>query len=310
MRIIHGFPPARGRLAGPLAATIGVFDGVHLGHLAILRATLARARKIRGTGLVITFDRHPLKTLAPHVVPHCLMTLEQRLAEFERLKFRHCVVLPFTAALANLTASAFVHRVLARRLGISELVVGYDFHFGRCGTGDAALLKRLGENAGFGVTVVAPALHRGEPISSTRIRRLVSLGNVAEAARLLGRPPALAGTRVKGRRLGRRLGFPTINIQPANELLPPYGVYAVKLGRKAHAGVANLGVRPAVTPPGCPPLIEVHCLSTPPRIPPGRPVEVALLRFMRPERDFPGLAALKNQISRDVAGARRFFART
>ncbi len=292
----------------PLASTIGVFDGVHRGHLAILRATLARARAMKGSAVVITFDRHPLKTLAPRLAPRCLMTLKQRLDEFRKLRFHRVIVLPFNPALAALTAEVFVRRVLVRRLGLADLTVGYDFHFGRGGAGDASLLKRLGETFGFNVTVVPPVLHRGEPISSTRIRRLLSLGNVTKAARLLGRPPVLTGLRMTGLRLGRALGFPTININPANELLPPYGVYVVRIGRERRPGAANLGIRPAVTPSATSPLLEVHCLGRPPRIAPGRAVEVELLRFLRPERNFPDLAALKRQISRDVAAARRYFA--
>src|SRR5207249_4513549 len=142
--------------------------------------------------------------------PRCLMTLAQRLARFAALGFTAAAVLPFDRRLSRLPAEAFVLRVLASRLRVGELVIGYDFHFGRGGRGDARLLARLCGNLGTRVTVVSPVLASGEPISSTRIRRLVALGRLPAAARLLGRPFSLAGVHVRGRRLARRLGFPTI----------------------------------------------------------------------------------------------------
>ncbi len=327
MNILRGYPPRRPKTSKRLAATIGVFDGVHRGHLAILRATRAQARAIRGSAVVITFDRHPLKTLAPRAAPRCLMTLKQRLDEFQALHFSHTIVLPFQPRLAALSAETFVQRILVGRLRLAALTVGYDFHFGREGTGDAALLKRLGGRFGFHVTVVPPVLDRREPISSTRIRRLISLGDVTEAARLLSRPPYIVGACRRGLRLGRTLGFPTINIQPANELLPRYGVYVVRIGKERRPGAANLGVRPtiqrgsraalserkrvdgpAVTPPkATSPLLEVHCLGRPPRIIPGQAVRVELLRFLRPERNFSNLNDSRAQIARDVIAARRHF---
>jgi riboflavin kinase/FMN adenylyltransferase len=289
----------------PLVATIGVFDGVHLGHRVVLDRTLARARATGREPAVITFDRHPLATLAPRAAPRCLMTLPQRLRAFAALGFRTAVMLRFDRRLADLSAKAFVRRVLVRRLGVAELVVGYDFHFGRGGAGDAALLGRLGDRLGFRVTVAPPRLRRGEPVSSTRIRKLVILGNVTEAARLLGRPYAIEGRIVRGRRLGRRIGFPTINLAPRNDLLPRHGVYAARLGPGRAPAVVNLGVRPTVDRGRTEPLLEAHVLGPPPPLPSGRTVEAELVSFLRPERRFPDLAALTRQIARDAARARR-----
>ena len=308
MIVVRSFPP---RLPGerPWAAAIGVFDGVHRGHLAILNETLRRARAIGGRAAVITFDRHPLATLAPHVAPRCLMTLDQRLARFAALGFGAAVVLPFNRLVAAMTAPAFVQRVLAGGLHATEIVVGWDFHFGRGGTGDGALMTEMGDCLGYRSTIMAPVLDHGEPVSSTRIRKLVALGRVAEAERLLGRPLALEGPVVRGRRLARRLGFPTVNVRPANELLPRFGVYAVRMsiGRgRAIPGVANIGLRPSVKPPTRSPLLEVHGLVTPPPAPPGRRCSVEFLAFLRPEQAFPDLEALAAAIRKDTAAARRY----
>ncbi len=298
MTVHQGLPGRNLRLS---AATIGVFDGVHRGHAAILRATRDRAGT--GSAAVITFDRHPLATLAPTVAPRCLMTLGQRLEAFRAHGIRTVIVLKFNPRLAARPAEEFARTILARRLHVAHLVVGYDFHFGRGGTGDAALLQRLGTRLGFGLTVVPPALDHREPVSSTRIRRLVRLGRLPEATRLLGRPVMLAGQRVRGRRLGRKLGFPTINLRPRNELLPPHGIYAARLGRTP--AVAYLGARPTVDREGAEALLEIHCLAAAPAIPTGKTVEVALVAWQRPDRKFDGVEPLRRQIARDVARARR-----
>lgn len=288
-----------------VAATIGVFDGVHRGHAEILGILRRRARAAGGRAVAITFDRHPLSILAPAAAPRAIMTLAQRVAALRRHGAARVVVLPFTRALAGLAPEAFVRRVLVARLRVTDLVIGYDFHFGRGGRGDARVLTALGARHGFRVTVVPPVLDRGEPVSSTRIRRLIALGRMADAARLLGRPFALEGARVRGRRLARRLGFPTFNFTPRDGVMPPFGVYAVRLDGRA--GVANLGVRPTVEQPGVRPVLEVHLLGRSlPSIPAGTRRETALLRFQRPERKYAGLPALRRRIALDAAAARRF----
>ncbi len=287
--------------------TIGVFDGLHRGHLAILRRTLRRAALRRTRAAVVTFDRHPLSLLAPRLAPRCLQTLSQRIAGFGRLGFSQIFVMRFQKRLAALEPEEFIRRVLIRRLAPAELVVGYDFHFGRKGRGDARLLLRLGGGMGFRVTVVPPVLDRGEPISSTRIRRLVSMGKIAEAGRLLGHPYRLTGRRVRGHRRGRELGFPTINLAPDNELLPPRGVYAVRFPGADGAGVANLGTGPTFPQDGGSLRLEIHLLGKRPTAPLPGEIEVSLEKFLRPERRFGGPLSLKRQISRDVVAARRWF---
>jgi len=305
VRVLRRIP---GRFRGKPVVVIGMFDGVHRGHEAILSA----AAKHRGAGkqvLVLTFDRHPLTTLAPHIAPHCLTTEAQRLAAIAgRGHVDLAVVVRFTRAFSLMTPAEFVKTVLVRRLGASHVTVGYDFRFGRGGKGDADLLRAMGAKLGFGVTVVPPVLEKGEPISSTRIRRLVSMGRVGAAARLLGRAFAVEGRTVRGRGLGRKLGFPTINVHPANELLPPPGAYVAVFGPDCLPAVANIGFRPTVERRARPPLLEVHLLGKVPRRVPPRP-ETRLLDFLRPEKRFRSLDALRAQIAADTALARASFGR-
>jgi riboflavin kinase/FMN adenylyltransferase len=229
--------------------------------------------------------------------------MDQRLRAIAACGADRAVVIRFTRAFSLTRPSDFVGSILVRRLGASHVTVGYDFRFGRDGRGDAQFLLESGKRLGFGVTIIPPVMHKGEPISSTRIRRLVSMGRVASATRLLGRPFAIEGRTTKGRGLGTRLGFPTINILPANELLPPPGVYVARFGPGRLPGVANIGFRPTVEHRARPPLLEVHLLgSVPRRIPPR--VETGLLGFIRPERRFRSLDALKTRISCDVRLAR------
>jgi len=304
---VHRAVPARFR--GSPVVAIGMFDGVHRGHAAILGDAVARARASGRRSVVFTFDRHPLASLAPHIAPHCLMTGAQRLAALAACGVDEAVVVRFTRAFSLITPADFVRRILVQRMGASHVTVGYDFRFGRGGKGDAELLSVMGARLGFGVTVVPPVLEKGEPISSTRIRRLVSMGRVRGAARLLGRPFAVAGRTVRGRGLGRKLGFPTINVRPANELIPPPGVYRARFGPRGLPAVANLGFRPTVERRARPPLLEVHLLGRVPRQVPGRP-ETLLLDFVRPERRFRSFDALRARIAVDVAAARAAFGRS
>lgn len=287
------------------SGAIGVFDGVHRGHLAVLRRVLHSAARKRRVPVVITFDPHPLRTLAPRLAPRCLQTLKQRLATLSEMGFKRIFVMPFTAALSRLSPRQFVERFLVRRFNLCELFVGYDFHFGRGGKGDARLLAKLGSAAGIRVNIISPVLERKEPVSSTRIRKLVSLGRMAEASRLLGRPYALSGRRVRGAGRGRRLGFPTINIKPENELLPPLGVYAVRMGRNGAPGVANLGTNPTFTRASVRPILEVHLLSPAKRGQARGKLQAALIEYLRPERRFSSAESLKKQIALDKERARR-----
>jgi len=292
------------------AIVIGVFDGVHAGHRALLRAALRRARAHKLSPAVLTFDRHPLAVLSPSSAPPVLMPLRERVRALRDSGFPRVIVLRFSKALSRTSPEDFARHFLARRHRVREVVVGHDFRFGRGGRGNAALLRKLGRELGFGVTIL-PALRRGgAAVSSTRVRDAVSRGRMEEAARLIGRPYRLDGTVVRGRKRGRKLGFPTINLSPLpGILLPRLGVYAVRLLPGKKPAVADLGVRPTFGERPHHPVLEAHCLGVPPRLRPGAAASVEFLRFLRRERKFSGPAALTKAIALDRKRALRLFRR-
>jgi riboflavin kinase/FMN adenylyltransferase len=280
----------------PRAVAIGNFDGYHLGHRAVVARLLQAADGLRST--VYTFDPAPTAVVAPARHQARLCTLEERVARLEAAGVDEVVVEPFTAAFAGMSAEDFRSSILAGRLGARRLVVGWDFRYG---AGRAGTVEELRHR--FGVEPVGAVLSGGEPVSSSRIRKLVAAGDVEGATTLLGRPPLLTGTVVHGERRGRILGFPTANLEAREELLPGAGVYAtrVTIGGCAHRGVTNIGVRPTfgagrVT-------VETHLLDG------GRDLYGCELRLefvsrIREERRFDGLEALVTQIRADVAAAR------
>ena len=296
---------------GPVVA-IGIFDGVHRGHQAILARAARRARALRTTPAALTFFPHPAAIVAPGHVPTLLLSLDQRLAVFRACGIRRAVVLRFTRAVSRWTPEQFVERILARRLHAREVVVGHDFGFGRGRRGTIETLRALGRRYGFRVHVVSPVRVGRVRISSRRIRQAIIAGRLKVAWRYLGRPPTVVGCVVRGAGRGRQMGIPTANLQLTAGLLPPTGVYAVwaRSGAFMAPGVANLGWRPTVSPRRpAHPVLEVHLFHR--QVPPlrGRPLEVAFGRRLRAERRFPSLAALAAQIHRDQAAARRWLRR-
>lgn len=312
MRIATQFEALRaGR--GPLVLAAGFFDGVHRGHQAIVREVLARAAALGGRAWVMTFDRHPLAVLHPDAAPPLLTPTPDKLRLLEAMGVAGCLVLPFTRALAAYEPEAFMRTLVRHAPGLRHIVVGRNWTFGRAGRGTPALLRRLGAGYGVGVTAVPPVRHGGAPVSSTRIRRAIARGRLREAATMLGRPPAVAGTVVRGRGLGRRLGVPTANIRTAGAAVPPDGVYVVQAGWRGAVrhGVANLGVRPTLAPErarSAARLLEVHLFDW--RRPLyGRRLDVRFLHRLRPERRFASLERLRLQMRRDRERARAWAAR-
>ncbi len=291
------------------ALAIGNFDGVHLGHQAVIGRAVARARASGAPSLVLTFDPHPSRLFRPDAPPFLLTTLEQRLQLFAGLGVSATVVLPFTRALAAEPAEAFVAEWLARRIGPRHVVTGTDFSFGRGREGDAATLARLGEQHGFSAEAVPPVMDRGAPVSSTRVRAALQAGDPAEAARLLTRPFAIEGVVIPGDRRGRLLDAPTANMELGPYVRPRYGVYAVRVqlpcGTTA-AGVANLGIRPMFEPPQL--LLETWILDWSGDLY-GKRLAVGLVAYLRPELRLEGLEALKAQMARDAEAARAALAR-
>lgn len=287
------------------ALALGNFDGVHKGHQAVIGAAVAAARKAGVPALVATFDPHPSRFFRPDAPPFALTTQAQKLRLFAGLGLDGAVVIPFDQALASLSAEEFARDWLAERLGISHVVTGEDFTFGKGRSGHADLLPALGQPLGFTAEAVRPVTQGGEgAVSSTRIRSALAEGDTAEATRLLTRPFTVAATVIHGAKLGRSIGVPTINQQLGDYVRPRYGVYAVRVrlpdGSVAQ-GVANLGIRPMFTPPV--ELLETWILDWSGDLY-GQTPEVELIAWLRPELKLDGLEALKAQIARDAEAAR------
>ena len=285
--------------------SIGVFDGVHLGHQAILAANVERAAALQLRPTVVTFRDHPKQVLLGPA-PRTLTSLEHRLELFRRAGIDHTLALAFDEGLRETPAEAFVEQVLEQGLGARHYVLGFDSKFGRDRRGGPELLQSLGHP----VDVVARVAVDKRAVSSTAIREAVELGDLEGAARMLGRPVSVLGTVVRGEELGRRLGFPTANLDLDHELHPPPAVYACRarvLGQEEapwHLAVTNIGFRPTVSAqaPDAP-RIEVHLLDFEGALY-GSSLEVEFVRTLREERRFDGLEELTAQIGRDVAAAR------
>jgi riboflavin kinase/FMN adenylyltransferase len=286
------------------ALAIGNFDGVHLGHQALVRAAVQDARTRAGCTMVLTFDPHPVRVLAPERAPRALLTLEQRAELLGGLGVDTVAVLGFDATVAALAPEAFVREILVRGLQAKSVVVGERFRFGRGRAGDVALLQRLGEECGFRLLALPVLLQDGAPVSSSRIRDVLLAGDVQAAARLLGRPFFVDGTVVKGDGRGRQIGIPTANLETPNECLPAPGVYAgfahVAKGGARWASAINLGLRPTFAGSGL--RLEAHLLGFEGELH-GKELRLEFVRRLREERRFPSAAALVEQIRRDVADA-------
>ncbi|MBX6422726.1 bifunctional riboflavin kinase/FAD synthetase [Thermosulfurimonas sp. F29] len=291
------------RLRNPVG-TLGNFDGVHLGHRALLEATRDLARELSGEPLVITFEPHPRLILRPEAGLHLLTTFEEKLRLIEEAGISSVLVIPFDREVADLPAEEFVEEYLVYGLGLKGLVVGFNYRFGRGRGGDQELLKHLGERYGFRVRVIPPRVVEGQVVSSTLIRELLEKGEVRRAALFLGRPYFLSGRVIRGEARGRTLGFPTANLEPPPEkLLPARGVYAVRvcLKGKIFFGVMNIGEKPTFG--GHRLSLEVHIFEFESDIY-GERLSVEFIDFLRPERKFPSPAALAEQIIKDCQKAR------
>ena len=289
---------------------IGNFDGIHLGHQAILRATVDRARALNAVSTALTFDPSPRKVLRPETAPLRLSTNDQRMEWFNVLGLEAAVVLPFTLDLARLSPEEFVEQILLRDLHVRAVLVGENFRFGHQQAGDVKLLSELGKKHGFDVVIVPPVVYRGEVVSSTIIRREVAAGDVSHAARLLGRPFVLTGHVITGTGTGRRFTFPTLNLAAEQELLPARGVYVTRTSLDAetgsHRSVTNIGVRPTFN--GSSLSIETHLLDAQLTMAPKR-MEVRFWKRLREEKKFTGPEELRAQITTDIASANKFFSR-
>ncbi len=288
-------------LPGPVYLAIGIFDGMHRGHQALVAEAQADAAKTGGTAVVMTFEPHPMMFFQPAGAPRRLSSPRHKELLLKRLGVTHLAVLPFEAARAGQEAGDFVEELCAACRPLGGICVGAEWRFGKDRAGDVALLQELGAARGFEVDGIPAVRQDGEPISSTAIRLAVARGDLEFSARALGRPYAVLGPVVHGRRVGKTLGFPTANIDPDGFQLPPDGVYAaqVRAGSERFHGVVNLGVRPTVTS-GDKRVLEVHLLRFEGDLY-GRELEVEFLQFLRGETKFGSVDELRAQIARDIA---------
>ena len=297
-----GFP-APGTL-GPSHATIGSFDGIHRGHLALLKPLIAGARAAGSASVLVTFEPHPRCVIDPDHCPPLLTTLEEKTWLLDQLGLDHIVVIPFTSQVAALSATTFMER-LFRGIELRRMIVGENHRFGHGQRGDPAFLRKLGARHGFTVDVAPTVLRGREPISSSRIRRLVLLGQVRAAAQLLGRDYFIRSSVEHGAKRGRQLGFPTANMRvEPNKLIPPNAIYAsrVDIDGQTYGGATSVGVRPTFG--GNTLTVEVFVLDFEGDLY-DKLITVRFAQRLRAEKRFATVPALQQQMARDVENARR-----
>ena len=293
---------------GPSVASIGNFDGVHLGHREILSAVVCEARDLGVRSVAITFDPHPERFLRPAKTLRLLTTMEERIELLASTGIDAVLVLPFDAPFASLPAQEFVQQILVGGLAVRSLHEGGNFHFGRQAQAGVEELREFGASYGFAVHVHLPVHTHGLEVSSSAIRSLVAAGDMSRARWMLGRPFAVRGTQARGRGIGARLLVPTVNLAPYEELLPAFGVYVTRLtvGSRCFQAVTNVGNRPTFGEPSF--AVESHILDFEPiEMDEHTPIDLEFLFRLRGEIQWPSTEALKAQIFKDVAKAKRYF---
>lgn len=301
MKILDSIDDLAG-VKGPIVLVAGTFDGVHLGHQALIGRAMKEASFCGGTAVVMTFDRHPASLLRPDKAPKLLTRNDEKIALLQKMEVPALLMLEFTKDLAGVPARDFIESLVSAATPLHAVCVGREWFFGNGGAGNVALLKELGKERGFEVIQIDPVVADGSQISSTRIRSAISSGNLAEAEICLGRPYMLFGAVVPGVGLGSKLGFPTANLDVDGVLLPPNGVYAVKVSRGATtlAGVCNIGLRPTVDASATAPVVEVHLFDVTADLV-GEKLSLQFVKFLRAEQKFSGLEELKGQIAKDCS---------
>jgi riboflavin kinase/FMN adenylyltransferase len=306
MQLHRTIPP---QATGARVLAIGNFDGVHLGHRALLERLVAEARRRGLPPAVMTFEPHPRELFAPEQAPARLTSLREKLALLEGCGVEEVFLLHFSRKLAGLTAEEFIERVLVRGLAVRHLIIGDDFRFGKGRAGDFGMLQAAGQMHGFGVEAMHTIEINGERVSSSAVRDALGVGDLEHAARLLGRPYNISGRVVHGDKIGRKIGWPTANIQLKRKRVALTGVFAATvsgLDKRHLPGAASLGVRPTLGQ-GLKPVLEVHLFDFDQQIY-GAHVTVHLLHKLRDEMKFASFDELTAQIARDVQATKDYFA--
>jgi riboflavin kinase / FMN adenylyltransferase len=307
MQLVEGLEALNNLSYQKPVLALGNFDGVHLGHQAIFRHAVARAHEIEGTSMVFTFEPHPLRVLAPEKAPPLLTTFTQKMRLIAALSIDIGIWVAFSETFARQQPIDFIHEVLCQSIGVHDLIVGYDFRFGHRRTGTTTLLQEQATIYGYQVTVVPPITQEDIVVSSSNIRHLLHEGQVASAARLLGRPYSIEGEVVEGYRRGATLGFPTANVRSVNDIVPRTGVYAIRVVWKeqTYSGVANIGYNPTF---GNQVLsVEAHLFDFSANLY-GEIVHIEFIARIRDERKFTSVAELAAQIAHDAQQARSIHA--
>lgn len=289
------------------AVTFGVFDGIHIGHQAVISTLLERAAQHQLMSALVGFYPHPLAFLAPERCPPLITPLPKRIEILQQLGIDKIVMLSFDAQIAAMSPKTFVEQVLLEKCRARHVVVGYACQFGKNRAGNAQRLTELSAGYPFDVTIVPPTEIKGAPVHSTRIREALARGDLHCSSQLLGRPYTLMGHVVHGDGRGKQIGFPTANIDTQNQICPPNGVYAIraKLEQRSLEGVLNIGVRPTFN--GTTVQVETHFFDFDETIY-GKPIEIFLVEKIRSEQKFPNPEMLIQQIQRDITDAAKILA--
>ncbi|HEV7644809.1 MAG TPA: bifunctional riboflavin kinase/FAD synthetase [Pyrinomonadaceae bacterium] len=305
MKIFHGTENAN--IARPTVLTLGVFDGLHLGHQRIIQTVVGRAKELNAISTAITFDPHPRAVLHPESAPPLLQTLDQRLAALEFLGIEQTIVIRFNRDFASIEAEDFLREIIYDRLQAKEVYLGKGFAFGKGRAGNIELLKRISAELGFFADEVPEVQLRGTRVSSSKIRELLAAGKVNLARRMLGRPYGVEGKIIRGDRRGHTIGFPTANLQPQNRVIPRTGVYvtATLIGDTWRRSITNVGVRPTFGG-DAEPSVETYIFDFDGDLY-GDVLRVRFLHRLRDEKKFSGIDELKAQIERDSRRALQFF---
>jgi riboflavin kinase/FMN adenylyltransferase len=293
---------------GPSLVSVGNFDGVHRAHAHVLGEIVRRARQSDAKAVAVTFEPHPARILRPDSGLKLLTPVPEKLRLLEATGIDAVLMLPFGRDLSLMTPRQFVERILKKRLHAREVHEGYNFHFGHKAAGDVNMLAQFGQEMGFEVKIYPEMKLRGEPVSSSHLRRLIAEGRVSRARHLLARPFSIMGTPGRGRGYGSKYTVPTINLARYEELVPKDGVYIswTRVGTERFDSVANVGNRPTFGTDSF--AIESHLLNFHPiELTPESEVEICFLNRLRDEIKFPSVEALREQIARDVKKARRYF---
>jgi len=288
------------QLRGPLFLAIGVFDGVHRGHQAVISTSARHAHSAEGTSVVVTFDPHPAKVLRPRNAPHLLTATQHKIALIRAVGVSHLLIIEFNREFAATSPEDFVQQLVTHSKPLREICVGHEWSFGKDRRGNLDLLKKLGARFDFNVVGIPPIMVH---------RQAVEAGSLAKAAEMLGREYTILGAVTRGDQLGKKIGFPTANLSAHSEQFPPNGVYLAEAWFEGvlYHGVVNLGYRPTVTASKSQRLLEIHLLDFERDIY-GEDLEVRFVRYLRPERKFDSVEALARQIDVDVRQARELCA--